>query len=68
MLTIRFDILPKPRPDFMSIIKYSVEDVLLTGDQSITDAFSCCSNKRIWYQIVPGKQILLIICLKKFPI
>ena len=56
VLTIRCDILPKPRPEFMSIIKYSVEDVLLTGDQSITDAFSCCSNKRIWYQIAPWKE------------
>ena len=56
ILTIRCDILPKPRPEFMSIIKYSVDDVLLTGDQSITDAFSCCSNKRIWYQIAPWKE------------
>lgn len=57
ILVIRGDILPQPRETFISLIKYSVEDVLLTGDQSITDAFSCCSTKKkIWYQIAPWKQ------------
>jgi hypothetical protein len=57
LLLIRGDILPQPREIFISLIKQSVEDVLLTGDQSITDAFSCCSrNKKIWYQIAPWKQ------------
>ena len=56
-LLIRGDILPKPRPVFISLIKGSVEDVLLTGDQSITDGLSCCSSKKkIWYQIAPWKQ------------
>ena len=55
-MIIRGDILPKPRNEFISLIKYSVDDVLLTGDQSITDAFSCCVNKIIWYQIAPWKK------------
>ena len=56
-LVLRGDILPQPRPVFVSLIKYSVEDVLLTGDQSVTDAFSCCSNsKKIWYQAAPWKE------------
>ena len=55
-MIIRGDILPKSRPDFISLIKYSVDDVLLTGDQSITDTFSCCSKKIIWYQIAPWKK------------
>ena len=56
-LIIRGDILPQPRPVFISLIKGSVEDVLLTGDQSITDGLSCCSGrKKIWYQIAPWKQ------------
>jgi hypothetical protein len=56
-LIIRGDILPQPRPVFISLIKNSVEDVLLTGDQSITDGLSCCSDKKkIWYQIAPWKQ------------
>ena len=56
IMIIRGDILPKPRQEFISLIKYSVDDVLLTGDQSITDAFSCCSRKIIWYQIAPWKK------------
>jgi hypothetical protein len=54
-LIIRGDILPKPRPEFISLMKYSVEDILLTGDQSITDCFSVANNKRVWYQIAPWK-------------
>ena len=53
-LVLRGDILPKPRPEFISLMKYSVEG-LLTGDQSITDCFSACSNKHVWYQIAPWK-------------
>ena len=57
ILILRGDILPKQRPDFISLIKYSVEDVLLTGDQSITDGLAYSTlNKRIWYQISPWKK------------
>lgn len=53
---LRGDILPQPRENFISLIRYSLPDVLLTGDQSITDAFSHCRmNKRIWYEIAPWK-------------
>jgi len=56
-LLLRGDILPQGRDIFVSLLKHSVEDVLLTGDQSITDAFSCCSNsKKIWYQAAPWKE------------
>ena len=34
---------------------HSVKDILLTGDQSITDALSCCGSKNIFYQIAPWK-------------
>ncbi len=54
-MILRGDILPKPRKEFISLMKYSIEDILLTGDQSITDCFSVCENKRIWYQIAPWK-------------
>ena len=54
---LRGDILPRPRPEFISLLKYSVEDILLTGDQSITDGFAYCKkNKKIWYQISPWKK------------
>jgi len=67
-LIIRGDILPKPRPVFISLIKGSVEDVLLTGDQSITDGLSCCSTKKnIWYQIAPWKQELATELSKAIP-
>jgi hypothetical protein len=67
-LIIRGDILPKPRPIFISLIKGSVEDVLLTGDQSITDGLSCCyRNKNIWYQIAPWKQDLATELSKAIP-
>ena len=56
-LFIRGDILPLPNTDMMRLIKHSVRDILLTGDQSITDALSCCSTtKNIFYQIAPWKE------------
>lgn len=55
-LTLRGDMLPVPREDMLSLMKYSLPDILVTGDQSITDAIDCCSKKNIWYQIVPWKS------------
>ena len=37
-------------------MKDSVRDILVTGDQSLTDILSCCKRKRVWYQIAPWKQ------------
>lgn len=54
-LIIRSDILPLPRLKFISLMKYSVPDILLTGDQSITDCLSVTTKKHIWYQIAPWK-------------
>jgi len=55
-LIFRFDVLPAPNTEFLGLMENSVEDILLTGDQSITDALSCCSSKNIFYQIAPWKQ------------
>ena len=56
-LTIRGDVLPLSNTDMLRLIKYSVRDILLTGDQSITDAISCCSErKNIFYQIASWKE------------
>ena len=56
---IRGDILPVPNEEMLSLMKYSVKDILLTGDQSITDALACCGkNKNIFYQIAPWKKNL----------
>ena len=37
-------------------MKDSVKDILVTGDQSLTDIISCCKYKRVWYQIAPWKK------------
>ena len=55
-LTFRADILPVPYKEIQGIMEHSVKDILLTGDQSITDVLSCCSNKNIFYQIAPWKE------------
>lgn len=55
-LTLRADIYPLSNPNMLKLMKYSVKDILLTGDQSITDALSCCNRKNIFYQIAPWKK------------
>jgi hypothetical protein len=55
-LTFRLDILPVPYNEIKGIMEHSIKDILLTGDQSITDALSCCSDKNIFYQIAPWKE------------
>lgn len=55
-IIFNFDVLPVDYLKMQSLIKHSVNDILLTGDQSITDALSCCSNKNIFYQIAPWKE------------
>lgn len=54
--TLRSDILPQKRDTFISLMKDSVNDILVTGDQSLTDIISCCKYKRVWYQIAPWKM------------
>jgi hypothetical protein len=56
-LTFRFDVLPVPNKEFLGLMENSVEDILVTGDQSITDALSCCSSKNIFYQIARWKRM-----------
>ena len=55
-ITFRADILPQKRDIFISLMKDSVRDILVTGDQSLTDILSCCKKKRVWYQIAPWKK------------
>ena len=57
-LIIRGDILPQPREKFIGLIKDSIKDILLTGDESLVDTLNCCPTKTIWYQIAPWKQNL----------
>ena len=57
-LIFRGDIFPVDNSTMLNLMKYSLNDVLLTGDQSITDVLSCCSNKNIFYQIASWKESL----------
>jgi hypothetical protein len=58
ILYIRGDIFSKPIPreTMISLYKYSVKDILVTGDQSLTDVLSCCRDKNIWYEILDWKH------------
>lgn len=66
-LDIRGDVLPVPNEVMLGLIKNSVKDTLLTGDQSITDALSCCPQKNIFYQIAPWKLDLANKLAKYLP-
>lgn len=55
-LYIRADILPVKNNEMITLMYNSVSDILVTGDQSVTDVLSCCPNKNIWYQIAPWKE------------
>ena len=66
-LVFRADILPQPRSTFISLMKDSVNDILVTGDQSLTDVISCCKSKQVWYQIAPWKKGLAWSLNKELP-
>ena len=55
ILTFRADVLPVPNPVMLKLMTESLNDILVTGDQSISDALSCCPDKNIFYQIAPWK-------------
>lgn len=55
-LVLRADIFPVPHTEMMGLMRHSVRDILLTGDQSITDVLSCCPHKNVFYQIAPWKE------------
>ena len=57
-LIVRGDIFPVDNSTMLNLMKYSLKDILLTGDQSITDALACCANKNIFYQIAEWKESL----------
>jgi hypothetical protein len=57
-ITFRADVLPVPNSVMVSLIKNSLKDILITGDQSLSDVLSCCPDKNIFYQIAPWKESL----------
>lgn len=58
LIVLRGDVLPLSHADFGTLIRHSVKDVLITGDQSLTDVLSLCATapKRIWYQVMSWKR------------
>ena len=57
-IIFRGDIFPVDNNTMLNLMKYSLKDILLTGDQSISDVLSCCKNKNIFYQIAEWKESL----------
>lgn len=55
-LTFRGDITPLPHKQYSELFQYALPDVLITGDQSVTDIISCCKKYNIYYQIMPWKR------------
>lgn len=55
-LIFRSDIIPTHNAVILCLMKYSVRDILLTGDQSITDMLMVSSRKNIFYQIARWKR------------
>lgn len=67
ILSIRGDVLPLTNIDMIALMRSSEEDILLTGDQSITDALSCCYKKNIFYQIASWKENFASNLSKELP-
>lgn len=55
-LTIRGDILPVSNRVMAGLIINSIDDLVTTGDQSLTEVLSYCPNKNVWYQICGWKE------------
>ena len=56
VLRFRCELTPMPYEKYVSMFNYCLPDVLITGDQSVTDIISCCKDYNIYYQIMPWKQ------------
>ena len=68
VLVIRSDIFPVPHSEVEQLIMSSLDQVLVTGDQSLTDVISCCVTKKdIYYQIAPWKTDLANELAKEIP-
>ena len=64
-ICFRGDILPVPHPVMMQLFRESDGAVLVTGDQSLTDAISYCSESiSIWYQWTSWKKKMFKLVVK----
>lgn len=58
VLRLRSELTPMPYEKYVNMFNYCLPDVLITGDQSLTDIISCCKDYTIYYQIMPWKKNL----------
>ena len=54
-LIIDGGVFPVSNDKMLNLMKFSIRDILVTGDQSITDVLSC-GRKNIFYQIATWKE------------
>jgi hypothetical protein len=66
-LTFRCDMLPVTNTKMLSLMKHSLKDILVTGDQSLSDVLSCCSSKNIYYQQMSWKKNLANNLARELP-
>ncbi|NBW29590.1 hypothetical protein EBR37_04375, partial [bacterium] len=67
-IVFRFDVLPVPFTNMLSIYQHSLPHVLLTGDQSITDFLSLRHKTSMpFYQGLPWKQNFYTKLAKALP-
>lgn len=48
--------LPMTHKQMIKLMRNSLPDILITGDQSLSDVLSCCPGKNIWYQTAEWKE------------
>lgn len=56
ILRFRTDVTPLPYDKYTFLFQKCLPDVLITGDQSVTDIASCCKNYTMFYQLMPWKR------------
>ena len=67
VITLRSGIYPLQRKKMLRLIKNSVKDILVTGDQSLSDVLSCCKTKNIFYHVVGWKEQFVPYLAKYMP-
>lgn len=55
---LRADVMPVPNKLMTGLMRDSVKDILITGDQSLTDVLNCCPEKNVFYQVMSWKRNL----------
>lgn len=67
ILLFRGDVYPLKHNEFLNYLKFCLPDILITGDQSLSDALSVRPKSNIWYQIMYWKTELAIELASEMP-